>query len=193
MQAINRLYTRVYHTLDVRSPQRLPDSGPAILICNHTSSLDPHLIQACCPRLITWMMAKEYYELPVLNTLLRILGVIPVTRSGRDMSATRAALRALENGQILGVFPEGKIETTRNLLPFQTGAAMMAMKSGVPVFPAYLDGTQRGREMVPALLLPQHATIAFGPQVVLNRASADRDGLLRATAAMQSAVELLRQ
>ena len=110
MQAVNRIFTRGYHHLTVLSPCRLPERGGGIIICNHTSGLDPHLIQACCPRLITWMMAREYYELPVLRTLLDQLGVIPVTRSGRDMAAMRAAMRALENGQLLGIFPEGRIE-----------------------------------------------------------------------------------
>jgi 1-acyl-sn-glycerol-3-phosphate acyltransferase len=102
-------------------------------------------------------------------------------------------MRGLRNGQILGIFPEGKIESTRELLPFQTGVAMMAMKTGVPVFPAYLDGTQRGRKMLAAFLLPQRATVAFGDEVVFDRRSDDRDALVAATAAMQRAIESLRE
>ena len=193
LQGINRVFARVYHRLDVLSPQRLPDTGPAILICNHTSGLDPQLIQACCPRMITWMMAQEYYDLPVLKQLLEVVGVIPVTRSGRDTSATRAALRALGNGQLLGVFPEGKIEKTRELLPFQTGVAMIAIKTNVPVFPAYLDGSQRGQEIPGAFLRPQRASIAFGDEVRLDRSDDGKDHLATAAAAMQAAVESLRQ
>src|SRR4051812_27325168 len=144
MQGVNRVYVRGYHALDVLAPPRLPREGPAILICNHTSALDPHLLQTPCDRLITWMMAREYYELPGIKTILRNLGMIPVARNGRDMAAMREAMRTLHNGQVLGVFPEGRIETSREMLPFQTGVAMMAIKTGVPVFPAYLDGTQRG-------------------------------------------------
>jgi 1-acyl-sn-glycerol-3-phosphate acyltransferase len=193
LQGMNRFFARVYHHLDVYAPARLPANGPAILICNHTSGLDPHLIQSCCPRLITWLMAKEYYEIRGLKTLLDYVGVIPVTRSGRDMAATRAALRALEQGQILGIFPEGKIETSDELLPFQTGVAMMALRSKAPVFPAYLDGTQRNRGMTAGLILPHRARIAFGPEVAIDRAADDRPALDAATAAMQSAVESLRQ
>ena len=193
LQAANRFFARVYHRLEVLSPPRLPDKGAAILICNHTSGLDPQLIQSVCPRLIVWMMAAEYYEVWGVRQIFRTVGVIPVTRSGRDTTATRAALRALHHGQILGVFPEGKIETTNDLLPFQTGVAMMAMKTGVPVYPAYLDGTQRGMDMIPALLRRQEAAIAFGHEVVFDRSRDGKEGMEAATETMTQAVESLRQ
>ena len=192
LQGVNRIFARGYHTLEVLAPPRLPPRGAAILICNHTSGLDPHLLQAPCRRLITWMMAREYYEIRGIKTILSNLGMIPVSRNGRDMSAMREAMRALKNGQVLGIFPEGKIETTRELLPFQTGVAMMAMKTGVPVFPAYLDGTQRGKEMLPAFFLPQKARVRFGEEVVFDRTDEGRSGLDAATAAMKHAIETLR-
>ena len=192
MQCLNRMYARVYHRLEVLSPSRLPASGAGIIVCNHTSGLDPHLIQAACPRLISWMMAKEYYEIKLIKPMLDALGTIPVTRSGRDMSATRAAMRALDKGQMLGIFPEGKIEPTRELLPFQTGVAMMAIKTGVAVYPAYLDGTQRGKEMLTAFFQPQRARVAFGDEVKFERAGEARDKLGRATVAIERAVAALK-
>jgi 1-acyl-sn-glycerol-3-phosphate acyltransferase len=193
LQAVNRAFSRVYHRLEVLAPCRLPKSGAAIVVCNHTSGLDPHLIQSPCPRLITWMMAKEYYDLWYLKPVFEQLGVIPVTRSGRDMSAMRAAMRALENGQLVGIFPEGRIETSREMLPFQTGVALMAMKTGVPVYPAYLDGTQRNKEMLAAFMRPQRARVIFGDEVKFDRADQTRDGLTAATIMIQSAVETLRR
>ena len=193
LQGVNRVFVRGYHQLDVLSPPRLPPRGAAILICNHTSGLDPHLLQAPCQRLITWMMAREYYEIPGIKTILRNLGMIPVARNGRDMSAMREAMRTLHNGQVLGIFPEGRIETSRDLLPFQTGVAMLAIKTGVPVFPAYLDGTQRGLEMLPAFLQPQHARVRFGGEVILDRSSEGREALECATTAMKAAIEALRR
>ncbi len=184
---------RAFHRVEALSPCRLPKTGPAIVICNHTSGLDPHLIQAACPRLITWMMAREYYDVPILRQLLDLVGVIPVARNGRDMGATRAALRALERGQVLGIFPEGGIESSDVLEPFQPGVAMMALRTGAPVFPAYLDGTQRRREMLDAFLHPQNATIAYGDRIALDRHADDRDKLATATKSLENAVEQLRQ
>src|SRR4051812_46381153 len=96
LQAVDVCFARIYHRLSVRSPQKLPRKGAAILVCNHISGLDPVLIQSVCPRLITWMMAKEYFDVPGMGWFFKTIGVIPVQRSGRDLSATRAAMRALE-------------------------------------------------------------------------------------------------
>jgi 1-acyl-sn-glycerol-3-phosphate acyltransferase len=185
-------FTHVYHRTVVRKPLRLPKEGPAILVCNHTSALDPVLIQSASRRVIVWMMAKEYYELPALNWFFRLVECIPVDRGGRDMAATRAALRALDDGRVLGIFPEGRIEDSRELLPFQTGVALMAIKTGVPVYPAYLDGTQRNKAMVEALVLPNRVTLDFGPAVEFDRGSTSKEQLEAATNRIRAAVAALR-
>jgi 1-acyl-sn-glycerol-3-phosphate acyltransferase len=134
------------------------------------------------------MMAKEYFKYSAMRWMFDTVGVILVERSGRDMAATRAAIRALESGHILGVFPEGKIEPSRELLPFQSGIGLLALKTGAPVYPAYLDGAQRNRGMIEAVLRRGNASIAYGPQVDLR----DADGVKEATARIQAAVENLR-
>jgi 1-acyl-sn-glycerol-3-phosphate acyltransferase len=189
-QAGNVCFSRIYHRLAVLSPQCLPRDGAAIIVSNHTSGLDPLLIQSVCPRLIVWMMAKEYYDQRGMSWLFRLIEAIPVARAGRDVAATRAALRVLAQGRVLGVFPEGRIERTKELLPFQTGVSLMAIKTGVAIHPVWLDGTQRNRPMLSAFLLPQKARIAFGRPIRLDRdfSSKDIDG---ATLALQSAVQSL--
>jgi 1-acyl-sn-glycerol-3-phosphate acyltransferase len=189
--ACDRLFARVYHRLDVLSPCRLPRQGPAILVCNHTSPMDPLFIQSVCPRPIVWMMAKEYYDLRGLNWIYRQVEAIPVARSGRDMAATRDAMRALKSGRILGVFPEGKIEPTRQLLPFQTGIALIAAKADSEIFPAFLDGTQRGKGMIQAVLGSQHARIAFGPGLGKKTDSHSREALEAAAINVRHAVQAL--
>src|SRR5438552_18531586 len=109
------------------------------------------------------------------------------------MAATRAAMRALDAGQVLGVFPEGRIETTREMLPFQTGVPLLAARAGVPIYPAYLDGDQRGREMLAAFVTPCRARILFGDPIVLDRSSSSKQALEASTADIQKTVEGLRQ
>jgi 1-acyl-sn-glycerol-3-phosphate acyltransferase len=193
LQLTNLLFTSLYHRVRCLSPCRLPPDGPAILVCNHTSGVDPLLIQSACQRLIVWMMAAEYDDLPVLRTIFRTIHVIPTTRSGRDLSAVRAALRALQQGHILGLFPEGRIAQTHELLPFETGVSLLALRAGVPVYPAYLDGTQRNRTMLGAFLRPCSATIRFGPALHLTEPDTSRDSLHSATARVQSAVAALSE
>ncbi|HEY2586004.1 MAG TPA: lysophospholipid acyltransferase family protein [Tepidisphaeraceae bacterium] len=191
-QASNRLFCRTYHRVGTIDPPKLPREGPAILVCNHVSGLDPLLIQSTCPRLIIWMMAREYYDIRALTWLFKVVAAIPVERSGRDLTATRAALRALHEGRVVGVFTEGKIETDHNLLPFQTGVALMAIKTGVPVYPAYLDGTQRGKEMLDAFIHPNRAVIHYGPAVEFARDSTSKDALEVATDRIRDAIWALR-
>jgi 1-acyl-sn-glycerol-3-phosphate acyltransferase len=192
-KAANVCYARVYHQLEVVTPCQLPKSGPAILICNHTSALDPALIQSACSRVIIWMMAREYYEQPALKWFFNLAQAIPVEREKRDSGATRQALRALESGNILGIFPEGKIETTQELLPFQTGAAMLALKTGVGLYPTYLDGTQRGKSMLEACLLPQRARLAFGLEADLTAFGHPKSDPTMATKVLENAINDLRQ
>lgn len=192
LHALNVIFVRGYHRLNVLTPCNLPRTGPGILVCNHTSGLDPMMIQATTPRVITWMMAKEFYDMPALNWAFRMLKAIPVSRSGRDTGPTRSAIRTLHEGGLLGVFPEGRIERTRELMPFQTGVALMAIKTRVPVYPAYLDGTQRSyRSMLQAFINANNATLMFGEPVVFDRSSTDKDSLISATRAIQDAVQAL--
>ncbi len=189
---MNRLYCTTYHRVDVGAPCRLPRTGPAILVCNHMSGLDPLLLQAKSPRIIVWMMAKEFYELPSIHWFVKMIDAIPVARNGRDSSATRAALRALDRGCVLGVFPEGKIEKDRNLMPFQSGVSLLAIKTGVPVFPAYMDGTQRGKDMMTAFKQAGHVKMRFGHEIDVPRDDTSIQTLDRATAVIQQSVQALK-
>lgn len=191
MQACNVCFTRIYHRLEIRSPLKLPRRGSAIIVCNHTSGLDPLLIQSASRRLIVWMMAKEYYDIKWLTPLLRMVEAIPVDRGRPDAAATRAALKALAKGHVLGVFPEGRIETSRELLPFHPGIAVLALRSRAPVYPAYLDGTQRGKEMGPAFACSNHAMLRFGPRIPLVAHGGGRAELKAATHQIESAVHQL--
>jgi len=190
---VNTLFARIYHNLTILHPSHLPRDGPAIVVSNHISGLDPLLIQSACRyRLITWMMAREYMELPAMGRIFRVLGVIPVDRGSRETGPLRRAFRQLDNGRIIGIFPEGKIAATRELLPFQTGVALMAIRSNVPVHPVYLDGTQRNKEMGQAFFQRTRAIISFGPEVEFDRSETSKEKIDAATDAIKSAVFKLR-
>jgi 1-acyl-sn-glycerol-3-phosphate acyltransferase len=192
LRVTNMVISRFYHRAIIKTPQYLPPRGPGILVCNHISGLDPLLLQSALSRAVVWMMAAEYYRINGLNWFLRQIDAIPVDRSGRDLMATRAALRALEAGRILGVFPEGRIAATQEFLPFQVGVAMMAIKAKVPIYPAYVEGTQRGKTMVDAFRARNESVVAFGRPLVLPQESTAREDLEAATALIRQSVETLR-
>lgn len=188
----DKLLARVWHRTVVLKRYPLPETGPAILVCNHTSGLDPLLIQSVTRRVVVWMMAKEYYNIKALTWVFRRIEAIPVDRFSRDTASVRAALRHLKDGRILGVFPEGRIEPTRELMPFQTGVAMLALRTGAPVYPAFLDGTQRNKTMLGGFIWPNNTRLSFGPPVEFDRTPATRENLDKVTAKIKAAVEALR-
>lgn len=189
---IGKAYLRTYHDVRLRTACTLPSSGPAILVCNHISGLDPVILEAQIERYMGWMIAREYYELPYLKWLFETIELIPVERSGRDLAATRAAMRALEDGRILGIFPEGRISASQAVLRFQTGIGLLALKSGAPVYPAYIRGTMPD-DMYQAFFFPQRAEVWFGPPVDLSGISSTREGIEEATRAIETAVRTLAE
>ncbi|OJW12670.1 MAG: hypothetical protein BGO49_24940 [Planctomycetales bacterium 71-10] len=188
-----RTYSRLWHGLRFEGWAPLPD-GPAILIANHTCCIDHVLIQARCRRVLGFVIARDMYDLPIVHHFCVRSGCIPVDRDGRDLRAMRAALRALEEGRVVPIFPEGRItpEGGRALGPMRSGAAFLAVRSGVPVIPAFISGTPETIEIGPSLRRRSRSRIVFGPPVDLSdftpSQSADKDALARASERFERAL-----
>jgi 1-acyl-sn-glycerol-3-phosphate acyltransferase len=167
---LNALYCRVWHGLEVGSDPPLPGEGPAILISNHTCCVDHVILQASTRRLLGFMIAKELYDFGLYHPFVSLGGCIPVKRDGRDLAATRSALRALESGRVLPIFPEGRILPTsgRELGPGKPGVAFLAAHARVPVIPAYICGTPETNRVVRSFLTPSRARVDFGPPIDLS-------------------------
>ena len=190
--ALNRLYLHGYHQLHQHTPCPIPRTGPALVAANHTSGLDPVIIQAACPRPITWLMTREFYDRPHLRWIFEWSRMIPIDVAGHDSRAWREAIRALKQGQVVGVFPEGRIEREEGLLPFQTGVSLLAIRGEADFYPVYLDGLQRRRPMLESFLLPQHPSVAWGPPLRTAGARTARRSLESRTAELQAVMEFLR-
>ena len=145
---LNAFYCTFWHRLEVMDVDPLPARGPAILISNHTCCIDHMLIQAGTRRLLGFLIAKELYDYWLFRPFCEVGGCIPVRRDGKDVAATRAALRTLKEGRVVPIFPEGKILPTsgRELGEAKPGVAFIALRAGVPVFPAYICGTPADAE-----------------------------------------------
>lgn len=167
---LGRTYCRVWHRLPFEGWVPLPETGPAILIANHTCCIDHLLLQARAQRLLSFIIAREMYDLPLVHRFCVRTGCIPVDRDGRDIRATRAALRALEEGRVLPVFPEGRItaESGRALGPMRSGAAFLAVRSGAPVVPAFISGTPATIDIGPSLWRRSRSRVLFGPPIDLS-------------------------
>ncbi len=138
LAAIIHTYFRVRY----EGRANVPAQGGCVIAANHMSYIDPPLVGVACPRQINFMAKAELFKIPVLRWFMPRIKAFPVHRGASDRQAIRRALTLLSQGEVVGVFPEG----TRNrsggdLLPPQGGAAMLALKAGVPVVPAAVWGT----------------------------------------------------
>lgn len=132
---------RMYR-LRVYGRENLPANGGAILAANHASYIDPPLLGiAALPRVVRFMAKKSLFELPVLGRAIKALHAFPVDRDHADRGAITSALAVLQQGCLLGIFPQGtRVKDVP--LEFNQGVALLAEKSGAPVIPVALSGTE---------------------------------------------------
>jgi len=125
------------------NPIPLPEKGPAIVVCNHISGLDPLVLIAATPRPLRFLIAREEYERFGLQWLFRLGRCIPVERDKRPELAMRAALRALEDGDVVALFPHGKIHLPGEMpARIKGGAVRLSRISGAPVYPLHVEGVK---------------------------------------------------
>jgi 1-acyl-sn-glycerol-3-phosphate acyltransferase len=123
-------------------PERLPASGPFILAANHHNYLDGVVLGVAVPRPISFLvMPRVYRASPIHPAFHRHIGSIPVNLERPNPGALKRVLRALDAGRIVGIFPEGPFSQEGRLVCGQPGVALIALRSGVPVIPAAIQGT----------------------------------------------------
>jgi 1-acyl-sn-glycerol-3-phosphate acyltransferase len=137
---ILRLLARIILRLRVEGdPDAVPRTGPVIIAGNHASSADPVLIgaflNARLGRPVNWLGKRELVETPVLGPFMRMVPIHPVDREAADLDAFRTAIRILESGNILAIFPEGTRSRDGALQPVREGAGVLAIHSSAPVMP----------------------------------------------------------
>lgn len=158
-----RLYIKYFHRFKYE-PIPIPETGGAILVSNHVSGLDPLLMIAACHRPVRFLIAQEQYDRIGLNWVFKQVGSIPLQRGARVDKAFRAALQALENGEVIALFPEGAIHTRRKPAKrLKSGAAKLSELSGAPVYPVTIEGILIEGFTVLTLFLPNKARLTTYP------------------------------
>ena len=123
--------------------ENVPKHGPALVICNHLHNSDPILLVAAYPRPLLWMAKKEVFAVPFVGWVADSAGAFPVDRGSADRQSLRNAERLLHEGFLVGVFPEGTRSTTAGLKDVYPGVAMIASRTGAPIIPTAIFGTER--------------------------------------------------
>jgi 1-acyl-sn-glycerol-3-phosphate acyltransferase len=164
------LYARLWHRWSSNGPAPIPAKGAAILVANHTCSADPSFLTAGCDRVLSFLLAREYYHIPLLRRLLDYMGCVPVTRNARDTRSVRLALQRLSEGRVICVFPEGGLNNAGKgrIGQCKAGVALLALRSQAPVYPALIQDGPQTSNLLRSWLGPSRVRVTFGPPVDLN-------------------------
>ena len=183
-RSVLRLLARVHVEVDRDS---LPASGPLIVVANHISNADPPFVAGwLTPALGRQMhiLAKQSLFVPVVGNILRRLGATPVRSGGSDIEAFRMARDILDRGEILCIFPEGTRSAAGVMGDAKPGVAMLATRSGVPILPVGVSGTDRflGRgQRFPRLRAPITLRVGKPFTVALDPGKSRREGMQAAS------------
>lgn len=144
LRAVVRPALRRFFDLRVTGLEHLPEAGSFIVAANHANYLDGVVLGAALPRKIVFLvMPRVYRATPLHPYFHRHVGSIPINLARPDPAAIRRTLRVLEDGGVLGIFPEGPYGRDGYLVRGQPGVALVALRAGVPVVPAAITGTFR--------------------------------------------------
>ncbi len=138
------LLVHTIYRLDKSGMENIPEEGPAVLVCNHVSFVDALIITAACRRPIRFVMDHNIFRNPVLNFIFRTGKAIPIASAKEDPQLLEKAYDeiagALEHGDLVAIFPEGRITDTGELYPFRNGITRIIQRTPVPVVPLALRG-----------------------------------------------------
>ncbi|HTQ61379.1 MAG TPA: acyl-[ACP]--phospholipid O-acyltransferase [Candidatus Solibacter sp.] len=137
------MLTHTLYRLDVAGRQRVPARGGALLVPNHVSMADAVLLLAALDRPVRFLMFKGSYDHPLVKPFAKILGVIPISsdQGPREMiHSLRRATQALQDGELVCIFPEGQMTRIGQMMPFRRGMERIIKGVDVPIIPVNLDG-----------------------------------------------------
>ncbi len=189
--AIRWLAIFVFHIANrvhLKGRYNVPRQGAFIIAANHLSWTDIPLIPLHLPRKVVYMGKEEYFN-SKLTWLVRFMGAFPVKRGEGDRQALRAAEEQLKKGNILVIFPEGTRSRTRTIAQAHAGMGMIALRTGVPVVPVAIWGSEHALKKLGAPI-----KIAYGEPIVFKPKGKKitREDIDEATATvMQKIAEML--
>lgn len=196
--AIAGFLARLLFRARVEGVEHLPRTGPFIVVTNHCSNLDPPILGWATghriDRVVHFMAKAEIRRWPIVGWVASQTGVYFVRRGKADRAAQRFSLDALAAGHPIAMFVEGTRSRDGRLKGGRPGAALLAIRSGAPIVPAGIAGTQRifpGRSRVPH---PTRVTVRIGEPVLLRHqpdGRIDRAALADGTERIMRAIEAL--
>jgi 1-acyl-sn-glycerol-3-phosphate acyltransferase len=184
--------SRAYFGLRLHGTEHIPPDGPLVIVPNHQTYADPPLVTIPVRRPVYYMAWSRLFDIPVFNRFIRLLRAFPVDIDARDARATREAVRLLQEGAALMIFPEGERTPDGRVQRFKPGAFRLAVSLAAPVLPVTIVGGDRSWPRGRMLPRPGRITITYHPTLRADPArdprAAARDLADRTRAAILSAM-----
>jgi len=139
---ITRVVFKIFCRCQFNGMENVPDQGPLIVVANHVHWLDPPLLGIVIKRKMVFMAKEELFRSSILRYFIRGYGAFPVRRGRVDRKALHEAEHVLAQGLALAIFPEGRRSDNAQLISAYSGAALLAMRSGAPILPVAIAGTE---------------------------------------------------
>ena len=168
-QVFFRLVFRLYFRWEIIGAEHLTRVGGGLLVCNHTSFLDPLLAGTPWPRPIHYLAREDLFGVPILSGWMRACHTIPVRRGAGSLYSVRRGIEVVRRGGVVLVFPEGTRSPTGELQDPRGGVGFLIKMTGAPVYPCYLDGAFEAWPRHAAFPRPRKIRILYGPPVQLPR------------------------
>jgi len=173
VRTVLRLVFQVGFRLRVTGADHLPPNGPFLLAANHTSYLDPFVIVAAAPTIVSGRLYsigwQAYFRGALMQWVARVGRVIPVGLEASLVPALQAAALVLRQGRGLLVFPEGQRSVDGTLKPFRPGIGILACEFGVPVIPIWIEGTFEAWPVGAWWPRPHPVSLMVGLPVIVTR------------------------
>ena len=160
-----RVLLRLCTRLEIEGLENIPQGGPLLVAFNHLAHLDAALVLPFLPQPVEGIALENLYHVPVTGQLLRLYGAIPVHRDQFDREVIRRALQVLAEGRILALAPEARMSLTGALERARQGVAYLALRSGAPILPMALTGTEKAYAEWKRLRRPR-LTVIFGEVII---------------------------
>ncbi|MSR60055.1 MAG: 1-acyl-sn-glycerol-3-phosphate acyltransferase [Planctomycetaceae bacterium] len=161
-QTICRLVFAIWLRFRARGIERLPATGGALLLGNHQSFLDPLLVGLPLDRPVSYLARDTLFSIPFVGWILRHTYVVPLNRDAGGSGAIRETLSRMEQGFLVGVFPEGTRSADGTLGPFKPGFAALVRRTNLPIYPIGIAGANRALGRGSLWIKPRRVCVVFG-------------------------------
>jgi len=184
-QQVARVLFVLVFGLRVHHRRRFPRTGGVLVVVNHQSYLDPILAAVGMPRVFHPMARESLFRFAPFRWLIGSLYAFPVRRGTADLAAVKEALRRLEAGGVVLMFPEGTRTRDGSIGPMHGGPAAIAARAGVPIVPMVIDGAFEAWPRTRRLPRPQRIRVACGRAVSVGDGGAENPEAVMASVRRQ--------